>query len=199
MDLSFAVLLLSANSSNFERLRRSKQQALRNKESMLLVAYRNLSMPPQQSVSIGIKNPKPTARMNICLRPRPKRRLQSTNFVRCDLLERALDVRLADEQVADARAAVEHHAAIQARLDVVSGERAAFAGQRAKMTLPKPGALAPMRRLAIELAAARGALDIGFVVTVSPNGRLGISIRKDGTPVESTSTERSFGTKRIGI
>jgi hypothetical protein len=59
MDLSFAVLLLSANSSNFERLRRSKQQALRNKESMLLVAYRNLSMPPpQQSVSIGIKESK---------------------------------------------------------------------------------------------------------------------------------------------
>ena len=45
-----------------------------------------------------------------------------------------------------------------------------------------------MRRLANELAAARGALDVGFVVTVSPTKPLQLRIRKDGVPVESTST-----------
>ncbi|MGA8440917.1 MAG: hypothetical protein WB762_14455 [Candidatus Sulfotelmatobacter sp.] len=56
------------------------------------------------------------------------------------------------------------------------------------MTVPKPSALGPMRRLANELAAARGALDVGFVVTVSPTKPLQFRIRKDGSPVESTST-----------
>lgn len=119
-----------------------------------------------------------------------KEKTASDGLRRCDLLERALDVRLADKQVADAQAAVDKHAAIQARLDVVSEERAVLAGQLAKMTVPKPGALAPMRRLANELAAARGALDVGLVVTMTPNRRLNVSIRKDGTAVESASTER---------
>jgi DNA repair exonuclease SbcCD ATPase subunit len=47
-----------------------------------------------------------------------------------------------------------------------------------------------MRRLANELAAARGALDVGFIVTVSPARILDIRIRKDGTAAESVSTER---------
>lgn len=41
--------------------------------------------------------------------------------------------------------------------------------------------------VANELAAARGALDVGFVVTVSPTKPLQLRIRKDGAPVESTS------------
>jgi len=109
---------------------------------------------------------------------------------RCDLLERALDVRLADKHVADAQAAVEKHVAIQKRLDSVLEEREVLAGQRTVMTLLKPGALAPMRRLATELAAARAALDVGFVVTVTPTKRLDLSIRKDTTGVESASSER---------
>ena len=44
-----------------------------------------------------------------------------------------------------------------------------------------------MRRLATELAAARGALDVGFVVTVSPKGRLDLRVRKDGQEAESKS------------
>lgn len=107
---------------------------------------------------------------------------------RCDLLERVLDLRLADRQLVDAQAAVDKHEALQTRLAAALKERAAFAEQRAAMTVPKPSALAPIRRLANELAAAQGALDVGFVVTVSPTKPLQVRIRKDGSPVESTST-----------
>ena len=44
-----------------------------------------------------------------------------------------------------------------------------------------------MRRLATELAAARGALDVGFVVTVSPKAGLNLRVRKDGKKVEAKS------------
>ena len=106
---------------------------------------------------------------------------------RCDLLERALDVHAADKQVKDAQAAVDNEAALRTRLEATSGERAVLAGQRSAITVPIPGALGPMRKLARELAAARGALDVGFVVTVSPKARLDLRVRKDGQEVDSTS------------
>ncbi len=107
---------------------------------------------------------------------------------RCDLLERALDVHAADKQAKDAQAAVDNEAALRTRLEATSGERAVLAGQRSAITVPTPGALGPMRKLATELAAARGALDVGFVVTVSPKARLDLRVRKDGQEVDSTST-----------
>ena len=106
---------------------------------------------------------------------------------RCDLLERALDVHAADKQAKDAQAAVDNEAALRTRLEAASGERAALAGQRSAITVPIPGALGPMRKLARELAAARGALDVGFVVTVNPKTRLDLRVRKDGQEVDSTS------------
>jgi len=117
-----------------------------------------------------------------------KEKAANDELRRCDLLERALDFRLADRQVVDAQAAVDKHGGLQASLAAALKERAALAGQRAAMTVPTPSALAPMRRLANELAAARGALDVGFVVSVSPTEPLELRIRKDGAPVESTST-----------
>jgi energy-coupling factor transporter ATP-binding protein EcfA2 len=107
---------------------------------------------------------------------------------RCDLLERALDVQAADKQFASAQAAVNGEAALRARLKAALGERAELAGARAAITVPVPGALVPMRRLSTELAAARGALDVGFVVTVSTNRRIDLRVRKDGTAVDSSST-----------
>ena len=106
---------------------------------------------------------------------------------RCDLLERALDVHAAHKQAADSQAAVDNEAALRARLEATSGERAALAARRSGITVPIPGALAPMRRLATELAAARGALDVGFVVTVSPKGRLDLRVQKDGEVADSRS------------
>lgn len=109
---------------------------------------------------------------------------------RCDLLERALDMRAADKQAADAQATADRESAIRGRLEATSGERAVLAGQRSAITVPIPGALGPMRRLATELAAARGALDVGFVVTVSQKGRLDLQVRKDGKKVEAKSTAK---------
>jgi len=106
---------------------------------------------------------------------------------RCDLLERAVDVNAADKQTKDARAAVDNEAALQKRMAAASGERAVLVRQRSAITVPIPGALGPMRKLARELAAARGALDVGFVVTVSPKARLELRVRKDGQEVDSTS------------
>jgi DNA repair exonuclease SbcCD ATPase subunit len=107
---------------------------------------------------------------------------------RCDLLERALDVQAADRQVATAQAAVGNEAALRAKLEATLGERAALAEQRAAMTVPSPGALGPMRKLSNDLAAARGALNVGLVVKISPNKRLELRVRKDGAAVDSTST-----------
>jgi AAA domain len=106
---------------------------------------------------------------------------------RCDLLERALDVHAADKQAKVAQAAVDNEAALRTGLEAASGERAVLVGQRSAITVPIPGALGPMRKLARELAAARGALDVGFVVTVNPKTRLDLWIRKDGQEVDSTS------------
>jgi hypothetical protein len=117
---------------------------------------------------------------------------------RCDLLERALDVHAADKQVTVAQAAVDKEADLSGRLEAISRDRATLAGRRAAITVPLPAALAPMHRLATELAAARGALDVGFVMTVTPKARLDLKVRKDGQKVESTSTAQPFGIEARG-
>ena len=117
-------------------------------------------------------------------------KVTESGLQRCDLLERALDVHAADKQAADAQADVDKEAALQGRLEATSGERAVLAEQRSAITVPVHGALGPMRRLATELAAARGALDVGFVVTVSPKGSLDLRVRKDGKKVEAKSTAK---------
>jgi hypothetical protein len=66
-------------------------------------------------------------------------------------------------------------------------DRAGLARQRAAITVPPPGALGSMRQLANELAAARGAVDVGLVVTVTPTSRLDLRVRKDGEEVEVAS------------
>jgi hypothetical protein len=109
---------------------------------------------------------------------------------RCDVLERGLDVLAAERQAAEAQAAVDNEAALSARLEVTSAERTASAAKRAAIAVPLPGALVPMRRLSTDLATARGALDVGFVVTVSPNRRLDLQVRKDGKKVETKSTAK---------
>jgi len=55
-----------------------------------------------------------------------------------------------------------------------------------------------MRRLATELAAARGALDVGFVITVTPKARLDLKVRKDGQKVESSSTAQPLDIEARG-
>ena len=106
---------------------------------------------------------------------------------RCDLLERALDVQAADKRVADAEATVRNEAALRARLEVSSEERAELARRRSVLTVPAASAVGPMRNLENERAAARGALDVGFVVTVAPNRSLDLELRTDGKNVGTKS------------
>ena len=110
------------------------------------------------------------------------------NLKQCDLLERALDVHAADKQAKDAQAAVDKEAALQTRLAATTGEREVLAAQRSAIRVPTPGAIGPMRKLARDLDAARGALDVGLVVTVTPKARLDLRVQKDGQEIDSTST-----------
>jgi hypothetical protein len=98
-----------------------------------------------------------------------------------------VDVRAADEQAKNAQAAVDKDASFRRRLEAVSGELAVLVEQRAAITVPTASALVPMRKLARELDTAVSALDVGFVVTVSPKARLDLRVRKDGQDVDSTS------------
>jgi hypothetical protein len=105
----------------------------------------------------------------------------------CDVLERALDVRAAEKRVAEAQAAVDKQADVNGRLENTSRDRAGLARQRGAIAVPPPSALGPMRQLASQLAAARGGLDVGLVVTVTPTSRFDLRVRKDGEEVEAAS------------
>ena len=105
-----------------------------------------------------------------------------------DRLERVVELRNADHQAALAQAAVDRETGLRARLETGTSNRVAVAARRAAITVPALSALAPMRRLDTELAAARGALNVGLVVTVTPAIAVDLRIRKDGSPVDSRST-----------
>ncbi len=107
---------------------------------------------------------------------------------RCDLLERALDTQAAEKRAQDAQAAVDRETALRARLEATSGERGVLAAQRSAITVPLPGALVPMRKLATDVAAARAGLNVGLVVTVTPKALLDVQVQKDGQKAELTST-----------
>jgi hypothetical protein len=106
---------------------------------------------------------------------------------RCDLLERALDLQAADKRVAEVQAIVDKRSVFSGHLETISSDRAELARQRAVITVPPPGALGPMRQLANELAAARGARDVGLVITVTPTSRFDLRVRKDGEEVDVAS------------
>ena len=110
------------------------------------------------------------------------RREQAANdeLRRCDLLDRAWQARAAEKQAASARAEVQKEAAFQADWTRLSAERATAAERRADLLVPPAGSLAALRKLATELAGARGALDVGLVMTVTPVAPLALQVRKDG-------------------
>jgi DNA repair exonuclease SbcCD ATPase subunit len=110
---------------------------------------------------------------------------------RCGLLERALEVQAAEKQLRAAQAAFDNRAALTASMEAASRERASLVEQRALITVPASAALAPMRKLFAELAAARGALDVGIVVTVTPERPLDLTVRRDGAAADSLSTAQA--------
>ena len=99
---------------------------------------------------------------------------------RCDLLQHAWEARTAEQQAAAAQAEVDRAAALQTDWTRLSSERTAAAEQRAAIRVPPPGSLATLRKLETELASARGALDVGLVMTVTPILPINLDIRKDG-------------------
>jgi hypothetical protein len=110
---------------------------------------------------------------------------------RSSLLERALEVQAAEKQLRAAQAAVDNQGALAARLEQISRERASLAMQRAAITVPSPATLAPMRKLATELATARGALDVGFVAIITPHRPLDLTLQRDGAAADSISTAQA--------
>jgi AAA domain len=110
----------------------------------------------------------------------------SEQLRRLDLLERALETRAAEEQAAIARTSVEQAARLRARLQSETRERDSLAARGAAITIPAAASLGPMRRLANDLAGARGALNVGFVVTVTLQRPVDVRVQKDGTAPETT-------------
>ena len=121
-----------------------------------------------------------------------KQKTAQEDLQRCDLVERALELQAAEKKAAAAQASVDTQAALQARLDKVSAERAAIGVRRAAMNVPESRALVPMRRLATDLAADRGALAVGLVVTVTPYANLDLRVRKDQLKAEPIQTEKAL-------
>jgi energy-coupling factor transporter ATP-binding protein EcfA2 len=107
---------------------------------------------------------------------------------RIDLLEQALAARDADARVSAAQADVDQRANLQARLEAEASEREALQKRREAIVVPPADTLSPMLRLANDLAGARGALNVGLIVTVTPNGPIDIRAKKDGTAVKSAAS-----------
>jgi hypothetical protein len=109
-----------------------------------------------------------------------------------DLLERALDARTADERVSVAQADVDKHAALRSRREAEVAERDAIDKRRAAIAVPAADAVGLMRRLANDLAGARGALNVGLVVTVKPSRPISIRVKKDGTVADPALTAETL-------
>jgi hypothetical protein len=82
---------------------------------------------------------------------------------------------------------VDKEASLQARLESGTREREEIISRRAAIAVPLLDALAPMRRLSNELAGARGVLNVGLVVLVTPKRPVDIRVQKDGTAAETRS------------
>ncbi len=113
-------------------------------------------------------------------------------LARLDLLERALEARTAEERASLAQADVDKHTALQARLDVEVNEREALEKRRAAIAVPAADALGQMRRLGNDLAGARGALNVGLVVGVTPTRPIEIRVKKDGMAADPPITDKAL-------
>ena len=95
----------------------------------------------------------------------------NSELPRCDLLERALDVRLADKRVLEARAAVQKKSTVQTTPPC--GSRGASDADREAHCheIASARSHSAHARLAHGLAAARGALNVGLAVAIEPHKR----------------------------
>jgi hypothetical protein len=121
-----------------------------------------------------------------------KERSAEEQLRRIDLLERALDARIADERASVAQGDVDKHTSLRARLELEATEREMLEKRRAAIALPPADVLGPMRRLANDLAGARGALNVGLVVTVTPARPIEIRAKKDGMAADPSLTDKAL-------
>jgi hypothetical protein len=121
-----------------------------------------------------------------------KERSVEEQLRKVDLLERALDARTADERASVAQADVDKHVALRARLEVEVTEREALEKRRAAIAVPAADALVLMRRLGNDLAGARGALNVGLVVAVTPTRPIEIRVKKDGIAADPALTGKAL-------
>jgi hypothetical protein len=107
-----------------------------------------------------------------------------------NLLENAVEVRAAEDQVFAGKTRMEQEALLRGRLEKETLEHDELTSRRAAMKIPAPASLALMRRLENDLAGARGALNVGLVVTFSPLRAVDVRVQKDGMAPETiTSSE----------
>lgn len=109
---------------------------------------------------------------------------------RCEVLERGAEARIAERTVASARAEVERESALHADSKRIAAERADLAERRTALVVPGAAILPALRKLETELATARGALEVGFVMTVIPTSLVALQVRKDGVAVVPTTIAR---------
>jgi hypothetical protein len=64
--------------------------------------------------------------------------------------------------------------------------------RRTAIVVPDANALGPMCQLDPDLAAARGALNVGLVVTVTPNRPIAVRVKKDGTVVDAAPSGQAL-------
>jgi DNA repair exonuclease SbcCD ATPase subunit len=119
-----------------------------------------------------------------------KARSADQQLQQCDLIEHGLDVLTAERQVRGAQVAVEKEMALRTRLENASREHAVLSEKRSALTVPTSAELGLMRRLERDLHKALAALDVGFVVTVNPQGHIDLQIRKDGQELDSTTLDK---------
>jgi hypothetical protein len=105
-----------------------------------------------------------------------------------DLLESAVEAHTAEEQVAAARTSLEQEALFRGRLEAELRQRDELASRKAAINVPAQASLALMRRLENDLAGARGALNVGLVVTVALHRPVDIRVQKDGMASETTTS-----------
>jgi hypothetical protein len=101
------------------------------------------------------------------------------DLTHCDLLKKVLEWQNAIRQRKAAEDEVTRRTQLETRLKTTSEERSGVVAQRATIVVPPDRSLASMRRLAEDLAVARGALNVGLVATLTPYRPVELTLRTD--------------------
>jgi DNA repair exonuclease SbcCD ATPase subunit len=98
----------------------------------------------------------------------------------CELLEKVLEFQIATRMVEAAQQEAAKHAQLETRLESVAEQRTRAMARRNAIVVPTERSIDAMRKLTAERNAARAALDVGLVVTLTPYHLLAVALRADG-------------------